>query len=281
MTARRLLFALAALAILAPAGPAAEPRPRDEGQALRERVQQADSVHVFRLRLPEPGEALPPGDDRLADYAIVRKGSVDWEWMVSMAERLNTAMSRNPEPAICARSTGPRHVRFGVEFFHGPSSTTFIVFPADRCVEYWAGRSFLGSADTRSVQADLLTLMKRAFRSDSSIQNLDASGLITCEDDVREHPGPAPPQSPPEILKYVPPRYPAAARKAKIEGRVTIDVRIEADGTLSDMKVVQSVPELDAAAVAALREWKFDAAIDCWGQPTAARFTVPVNFRLQ
>lgn len=281
MTARRLLLALAALAILAPAAPAAELRPKDEGLALRERVRLADSVHVFRLRLPEPGEALPPGDDRLADYAIVREGRVDAAWRADMAERLNLAMSRNAEPAICARSTGPRHTRFGVEFFHGGSRTTFIVFPADRCVEYWTGRSFLGSAETRSVQSDLLSLMKRAFPSDSSIQNLDALGLITCEDYVREHPGPAPPQSPPEILKYVPPRYPAAARKAKIEGRVTIDVRIEADGTLSDMKVVQSVPELDAAAIAALREWKFDAAIDCWGQPTAARFTVPVNFRLQ
>jgi protein TonB len=284
MTPRPLRPALAALgllALLAPAGPAAELVPRDEGAALRERVRLADSVRVFRLRPPDPGEALPPGDDRIHDYAIVREGRADRNWQASMAERLNTAMTRNAAPAICARSTGPRHIRFGVQFFHGQSRTTFIVYLADRCLEYWNGRSFLGSAETRSIHSDLLSLVKRAFPTDTSIRNLDAAGLISCEDYVREHPGPAPPQSPPEILKYVPPRYPAAARKAGIQGRVTIDVRIEADGTLSDMKVVQSVPELDAAAIAAVREWKFEAAIDCWGQPMTTRFAVPVNFRLE
>ena len=78
----------------------------------------------------------------------------------------------------------------------------------------------------------------------------------------------------------VPPRYPKEAKKAKLEGLVLLQVRIEADAVISEVKVSQSVPGLDAAAIEAVREWQFLPALNCSGDPVAAWLMVPVRFKL-
>ena len=84
----------------------------------------------------------------------------------------------------------------------------------------------------------------------------------------------------PEATRRVPPRYPKEARKAKIEGRVLLHVTIGADGAIGEVKVLESVPELDAAAIASVREWEFAPALDCWSNPVASSLDIPVRFKL-
>ena len=43
----------------------------------------------------------------------------------------------------------------------------------------------------------------------------------------------------------------------KIQGVVIMEARIERDGTVSRARVLKSIPELDDAAVEAVRQWEF------------------------
>jgi TonB family protein len=58
-------------------------------------------------------------------------------------------------------------------------------------------------------------------------------------------------------VKHVSPVYPAAAREAKITGVVVIELRIGADGRVLDAHVQRSIPELDQAALDAVKQWEY------------------------
>ena len=51
------------------------------------------------------------------------------------------------------------------------------------------------------------------------------------------------------------------------------------DGTVADVRIVKSIPPLDSAAAAAVRQWRFKPAMAS-GQPVAAWVEVPVRFTL-
>lgn len=75
------------------------------------------------------------------------------------------------------------------------------------------------------------------------------------------------------------PTYPAPARAARIQGVVVLDATIDEDGHVVDVVVVKSVPGLDAAAIKAVREWRYiPATIN--GHGTAVVLAVSVNFVL-
>jgi len=56
------------------------------------------------------------------------------------------------------------------------------------------------------------------------------------------------------------PSYPNAAT-ADIRGNVVVELHLAEDGTVADTHVLRSIPALDAAAVAAARQWKFEPAV--------------------
>jgi periplasmic protein TonB len=61
--------------------------------------------------------------------------------------------------------------------------------------------------------------------------------------------------------------YTHAARAEGIEGKLTLRLTVGADGSVVNVEVLSSVsPELDAAAVAAVRQWRFKPAMAC-GKP--------------
>jgi TonB family protein len=47
-----------------------------------------------------------------------------------------------------------------------------------------------------------------------------------------------------------------------------------------DVRVVKSIPELDGAAMACMRQWKFKPAKDEHGQPVTVWVGVPIKFTL-
>jgi protein TonB len=74
--------------------------------------------------------------------------------------------------------------------------------------------------------------------------------------------------------------YTAAARAEGIEGRLVLKLIIAADGSVSDVEVVSSVePALDAAAVAAVKQWRFKPAL-ANNKPVAVWVAIPLKFNL-
>jgi TonB family protein len=62
----------------------------------------------------------------------------------------------------------------------------------------------------------------------------------------------------PELLRRVEPVYSPEAMRARIQGFVTVQFVVEADGTVGPVRVIKSLnPSLDAAAVDALKKWLF------------------------
>jgi protein TonB len=78
------------------------------------------------------------------------------------------------------------------------------------------------------------------------------------------------------------PVYPRLARKRGIQGTVILEVFVEADGRVGDLRVAESSRHtmLDRAAMKTVRRWLFEPGRE--GQRAAAMWVrVPVDFRLQ
>ena len=86
-----------------------------------------------------------------------------------------------------------------------------------------------------------------------------------------------------EMMKYLSMnvRYPEAAKKAGLQGRVVVQFVVEADGSVSNAEVVRSVnEELDAEAVRVIEKmpkWK-PGMQD--GKAVRVRYNIPIAFRL-
>ncbi len=66
--------------------------------------------------------------------------------------------------------------------------------------------------------------------------------------------------SSPKVTKQVPPNYAGEALKAKIEGSVLMEAVVQTDGTIGDVRVVQSLEKehgLDDVAVETVKKWLF------------------------
>src|SRR6185436_9658193 len=63
------------------------------------------------------------------------------------------------------------------------------------------------------------------------------------------------------------PRYPDDARQRGAGGVVTLDATIDPSGKVTDVSVVRSIPALEAAAVAAVKEWRYKT-------PAPAKLTI-------
>lgn len=84
----------------------------------------------------------------------------------------------------------------------------------------------------------------------------------------------------PRALSMPPPRYTDAARAAGLEGRVRVEIHVDAEGRVTEVRVLSSLdPDLDEAALEAARNAQFAPATHC-GVPVEATFTVSIRFEL-
>jgi TonB family protein len=74
-------------------------------------------------------------------------------------------------------------------------------------------------------------------------------------------------------------RYPRAARKARIQGRVWLTLSISKAGEVEDVHVVSGPAELQDAAVEAARRFRFQP-VTCQGEPVSTLTRIPVDFAL-
>ena len=86
----------------------------------------------------------------------------------------------------------------------------------------------------------------------------------------------------PTVAKRVVPRYPDSARVRGIEGQVVIEAIIGRDGSVEPgVKIIQSIPALDDAAIEAFRQWRFTPGRDASGRPLRVILQAPVRFVLR
>lgn len=100
--------------------------------------------------------------------------------------------------------------------------------------------------------------------------NLPEAPIYAVEGDVMK----------PRISHSVAPEYPEAAKEAETTGLVVVRAVIGKNGSIRDAWVSQPLdPALDAAALAAVRQWTFDPAT-LRGEAVEVYYNLTVNFQL-
>jgi len=84
---------------------------------------------------------------------------------------------------------------------------------------------------------------------------------------------------PPKKIKDVKPVYPELASSARVQGVVIIEAVIGPDGKVQDARVLRSIPQLDQAALDAVKQWEFTPTM-LNGVYVPVVMTTTVNFTL-
>jgi protein TonB len=102
-------------------------------------------------------------------------------------------------------------------------------------------------------------------------------------------PPPPPPAAPvrvggaitaPKKVKDQAPTYPPIAQSARVQGVVILEATIGPDGRVQDVRVLRSIPLLDAAAIEAVKQWQYTPTL-LNNVPVPVIMTVTVNFTLR
>jgi TonB family protein len=84
------------------------------------------------------------------------------------------------------------------------------------------------------------------------------------------------PGNAPRKIRDIAPIYPAAARQARVSGIVILQLQLDVYGSVTDVRVLRSIPLLDAAAIEAVKQWQYEPMmINGKATPTSLTVTVP------
>jgi protein TonB len=101
-------------------------------------------------------------------------------------------------------------------------------------------------------------------------------------------PPPPPPTKPvrvgqgirePQKILHVPPEYPQLAVLSRVEGTVVLEAVLDETGKVDRVRVLTSVPLLDAAAIRAVQRWRYTPTL-LNGVPVQVLMTITVKFTL-
>ena len=76
------------------------------------------------------------------------------------------------------------------------------------------------------------------------------------------------------------PVYPEIARAAHVEGTVILEAVLDTSGRVTQLRVIQSSPMLDQAALDAVKQWRYTPSL-YGGHPVSVLMTITVRFTLQ
>jgi len=86
-------------------------------------------------------------------------------------------------------------------------------------------------------------------------------------------------QGQPRLLRKVVPAYPELARRTRIEAPVILDVAINEQGAVSEVRVLQGHPLLDPTCINAVRQWVYEPTY-VNGRAVPVQTTVTMEFKL-
>lgn len=82
-----------------------------------------------------------------------------------------------------------------------------------------------------------------------------------------------------KILRRVDPIYPELAKRARVEQIVMLEVSVDEEGNVANVRVIRGHPLLDQAAIDAVKQWKYSPTL-LNGEPVPVIATVTVIFKL-
>jgi protein TonB len=83
----------------------------------------------------------------------------------------------------------------------------------------------------------------------------------------------------PKVVHRVAPIYPQLAATARVQGVVIVEAQVDEHGVVRTAQVLRGSPLLDAAALEAVRQWRYQPLL-LNGQPSAFVLVITVNFNL-
>ena len=83
----------------------------------------------------------------------------------------------------------------------------------------------------------------------------------------------------PALVERVEPEYPPLAVRARVQGVVILEALVDRQGRVENVRVLRSIPLLDNAAIAAVRQWRYSPLL-LNGQPERFVLTVTLSFGL-
>ncbi len=82
------------------------------------------------------------------------------------------------------------------------------------------------------------------------------------------------------LRRRVEPVWPELAKRARVQGIVLLQVTIDAQGNVEEVRLLRGHPLLNEAAIDAVKQWKYDP-VRLNGAPVAVITTVTVDFKLK
>ena len=87
----------------------------------------------------------------------------------------------------------------------------------------------------------------------------------------------------PKLVREVTPDYTVAALRAKIQGIVVVECVVLPDGTIGDVKIIQSLDKvygLDEEAIKTAKQWRFQPGRRL-GEPVPVFVQIELSFTLR
>jgi protein TonB len=83
-----------------------------------------------------------------------------------------------------------------------------------------------------------------------------------------------------KLIKKVEPVYPELAKRARVSGVVILQVTVDEEGSVTELRVLRGHPLLDEEAKRAVQQWKYSPTL-LNGEPVPVIATVTVIFNLK
>lgn len=220
---------------------------------------------------PPPPPPAPPAavKKRIQDF---EKDAVKAQGLIKPPKQIKAVSPKYPEEARQAREEGLVIMSIKTDESGNVQDTLILRSPneplaaaAVEAVKQWKYEPLVLEGKPRKV---VFTVNVR-FKLHPGERDINA-GAIVVGDDV-----PAP-----KLLKRVDPVYPEEARKNGVQGVVILNVRSNEEGRVSQVEVLKSIPELDQAAVDAVKQWRYEPFMKD-GKAVVVVVTVHVRFRLE
>ncbi|RPH76352.1 MAG: energy transducer TonB [Nitrospiraceae bacterium] len=81
------------------------------------------------------------------------------------------------------------------------------------------------------------------------------------------------------LIRKVEPVYPELAKRARVSGIVMLEVNVDEEGSVANVRVIRGHPLLDQSAIDAVKQWKYSPTL-LNGEPVPVIATVTVIFNL-
>jgi TonB family protein len=133
-------------------------------------------------------------------------------------------------------------------------------------VKQWVYEPYIENGKAKPVAFTVTVTF--SFKDEPEAKNAN-NALIRLQDSQR-----------PRIIKKVKPVYPQVALQNRIEGTVTLNVETDIYGRVQLAEVISGNPNLNKAAVTAVRQWVYEPYV-VNGKAKAVAFTVTVTFSLK